>query len=244
MSSFLSFLTPARDKLFKDKDPQGTYALLAPLLRKKPANIAERRALYELAGLCLRELKRYDEAITLYNDIGDGYQAGYCELLHGRYANVQKHWLPLIQNRGNHWCLHLYGLITRQLATYPTLFQIRNHLESDIGNLIRAGQMPMVENIVSYADFMQQLNLETCKFIGRAFFNAREVEPACLDRAAEFLMKGQKALPNDPEVYYHLGQYQLEKGELDDARVMFNQCLLISPTFLPAKELMEAHSLL
>jgi len=243
MSSFLSFLTPARDKFFKERDAEGAYKLLAPLLRQKPANPAERRALHELAGLCLRELKRYADAVELYEAIDDEYQAGYCELLQGRAAHVQKHWLPLIQKRPNHWCLHLYGMMTRQLATYPTLFQIRNHLESDISNFIKAGQMPIVDNIVSYADFLQQLNLESCKFVGRAFFNARELDPACLDKAAPYFMKGQKALPNDPEVYYHLGQYKLEKGELGDARVLFNQCLLISPTFMPAKELLEAHHL-
>ena len=191
----------------------------------------------------MRALKRYGEAIVLYESIGDGYQAGYCEMLTGKYNNVQKHWVPLIQKRPNHWCLHLFGMTTHQLNSFPTLLQIRNHLECDLGNLIRAGQLKMAENVISYADVLQQMNLETCKFVGRAMLNARELDTQWLDRSLEFLMKGQKALPFDPEAYYHLGQYKIIKGELEDARLLLNQCLLISPTFMPAKELMDSVNL-
>ena len=242
-SSYLFFLKSARDRFYRERDPQGALGLLTPYLKKRPKDVIENRVLVELACLCLRTLKRYSEAKTLYESIQDNYQAGYCELLQGRYTNVQKHWLPILQKRTNHWCLHLYGMTTRQLNSFPTLFEIRNHLECDINNLIRAGQLTMVDNIVSYADFLQQFNLETCKFIGRAMINARDLDPAWRERGAEFLMRGQKALPNDPEVYYHLGQYKIETGELEDARLLLNQCLLISASFSPARELMEATNL-
>lgn len=234
MTGFLAFLTPIRDLFYKEKNPERAYQEIQPHLKAK-LSTEEKRAVYELAGLILRDMRKYADAVKIYQAIDDPYQAGYCEMLQGNVMAIRNHWGKATQRRQNHWCLTLFGMISRQLATYPTTFQIRNHLESDITNLIRAGQFEYLENLLTYCDFLVQLNPETYKFAGRSLLHS-----GWLDRAGPFLLKGQKTLPNDPEIYFHLGQYSYQRGMIEDARIMLHQCLLISPTYNPAKELLTA----
>jgi len=231
--AFLSYLQPARDLFFKQNDPQGAESALIPVM-DMPKSVAEKRATSELMGLILRSQKKFSPAVRLYDKMHDAYQAGYCAMLRGDLNQVQQHWSKLLAERQNHWCLHLYGMITQQLRTYPSLFQIRNHIESDIANLIAAGRSDYLENVLSYIDFLSQINLESPKFAGRALMHC-----GWLNRAGAFLIQGQKALPNDPEIYFHLGQYSIALQHYPEAKLMLKQCLLISPTYRPASELLE-----
>ncbi len=233
MAAFLSFLQPARDQFFRERAPQKALSLLEPFLKQAELSPFEMRAIYELAGLILVELKQYTEAASVYQQIGEEYQAGYCAMLKGDLFATQACWTRLLYQRANHWAISLYGMVTMQLNTFPTMLQVRNHLETDVYNLIQAQQTHYLENLLSYVDFLTQMNMESPKFIGRALMHA-----GLLERAEYFLLKGQKALPNDPEVYYHLGQYYAQIQQREDARLMLNQCLLISPTYSPALELL------
>jgi len=230
--AYLSYIQQARDLFFLQKDPVQAEAALRPLL-SKPDTPAEKRAVHELMALILRSQLKFNDALKIYEGMNDFYQAGYCLMLQGQLHNVQQYWGRTLLLRNNHWCVSLYGLLTRQLATYPTLFQIRNHLESDIANLIEARQMEYLANMLSYVEFLTQINLEAPKFAGRALMHAGQYE-----LARDFLVKGQKTLPNDPEIYFHLGQYSLALKHNTEAQLMLKQCLLISPTYRPAKELL------
>ncbi len=237
MAGFLTFLTPIRDLFFKENDPKQAYAILARYLNDRKLSAEEKRAVYELAGLILRAQKKYDDAIRLYSDIKDPYQAGYCEMLKGNLPSARNYWTRTIskpEGRENNWSLTLFGMISRQLQTYPTSFQVRNHIEADIHNLITAMQFDYLENLLSYADFLIQINPESYKFLGRSLMHSGWV-----DRASEYLLKGQKTLPNDPEIYFHLGEYSEKKELFEDARIMLHQCLLISPTYQPAKDILK-----
>lgn len=229
---FLDFLAPPRDRFFKAHDPEAAAALLKPIMAQ-PLSPEEKRAVYELMALAHRERKQFKEAMALYVAIHDHYQAGYCAMLMGDLQGVQTHWSQVVTERQNHWCRSLFGMIVHRLDCYPTIFQVRNHIESDIANLIAAGRVDFLENLLSYVDFLTQMNLEAPKFAGRALMHA-----GWLDRAGKFLIKGQKALPNDPEIYFHLGQYGVAQKHYREARLMLNQCLLISPTYTPARELL------
>jgi tetratricopeptide (TPR) repeat protein len=235
----LAYLNPIRDKLFKERNADTAYDLILPHVQQtksilKKMDDAERRAVIELAGLILRKQQRYDEAAKLYDIIKDDYQSGYCYMLLGDLNSARDKWRHLLEVRQNHWAVSLFGLVSRQLMTFPTMFQIRNHIESDIANLIIANQLPLLENLLAYADFLCQLNLESYKFIGRALFNI-----GWLDRCSDYLLKAQSTLPNDPEIYYHLGQYSEARGSYEDARIVLNQRLLISPSYSPAKDLLK-----
>lgn len=230
--AFLAYLNTPRDQFFKEKNPDAAAESLRPIMASVQSS-EEKRAVYELMALIHRSRKAYEEAIALYALIGDHYQAGYCAMLMGDIHRLQSHWTQVLMERPNHWCVSLYGMITHQMRTWPTIFQIRNHIESDIANLIEAGRHDYLENLLSYVDFLTQMNLEAPKFAGRSLMHA-----GWLDRAGTFLIKGQKALPNDPEIYFHLGQYGVAQQHYKEARLMLNQCLLISPTYTPARELL------
>lgn len=230
--AYLSYIQQARELFFRQKDPVQAEAALHPLLNK-PETPAEKRAVHELMALILRSQLKFNDALKIYEGMNDFYQAGYCLMLQGQLHQVQQYWGRTLLKRNNHWCVSLYGLLTRQLATYPTLFQIRNHVESDIANLIEARQMEYLGNLLSYVEFLTQINLETPKFAGRALMHAGQYE-----LARDFLVKGQKILPNDPEIYFHLGQYSMALKHYTEAQLMLKQCLLISPTYRPAKELL------
>jgi tetratricopeptide (TPR) repeat protein len=231
---YLSYIAPARDQLFKARNAKQAEILLQPFVQNPPVNPCEKRAVFELMALIFREQKRFEDAYTLYEAIDDSYQAGYCALLLGNIPMVQHQWGRTLQSRGNHWCISLYGMVTQQLRTYPTLFQIRNQLESDIANLIAANQTEFVRNLLRHVDLLAQLNLESPKFAGRALMHA-----GWLEEAGKFLVQGQKLLPNDPEIYFHLAQFSSLQHHYQEARLMLKQCLLISPSYTPAKELMQ-----
>ena len=238
--AFLGYLAPARDALYKDNNPDAAEKLLKPIFEGPIASEEERRAIYELMGLIYRAKKKYKKAFELYVKIDDYYQAGYSSMLGGDFQQMQAYWSTWRMERKDHWSFWLYGLISQQLHVviqnvnkYPTIFQIRNHIESDIANLIDAGRMDFVDSLLTYIDFLTQLNLESPKFAGRALMHAGQME-----KAHKFLIKGQKALPNDPEIYFHLGQFGMAQKQYREARLMLNQCLLISPSYTPAKELL------
>lgn len=230
--AYLSYIQQARELFYRENKPAEAEAVLRPLLGK-PEDVQERRAVHELMGLILRHQLKFSDAVKIYDGINDSYQAGYCVMLQGQINSIQPYWGKTLSERNNHWCVSLYGLLTKQLSTYPTLFQIRNHIESDIANLVAAKQGVYLDNLLSYVDFLTQINLETPKFAGRALMHAGYYQ-----QARGFLVKGQKALPNDPEIYFHLGQYSIALEHHTEARLMLKQCLLISPTYRPARELL------
>ncbi|WP_373532139.1 hypothetical protein [Vampirovibrio sp.] len=232
--AFLSYIQEARDFMFRDKDPAKAEAALRPFL-SQPESAEEQRAVYELMGIILRAQSQYSEAAKLYQQLGDHYQVGYCAMLQGKTQPMQQAWGKMLAVRQNHWCIALYGLIHRQLRSYPTIFQIRNHMESDLANLIAAQQTDYLESFLSHVDLLTQINLETPKFAGRALMNA-----GWLNRAGKYLLQGQKTLPNDPEIYFHLGQYSAALDHIKEARLMLKQCLMISPTYRPASELLAS----
>ena len=224
-----------RHLFFEAGDPARASELLAQFIRKKPKlSLVQQKAMFELAGYIAIEQKRYTEASNFFQQAANSYMAGYAHILAGQYAACIPLWQGLAKTRENHWCATLYGMITRQLRTMPSMIQIRNHLEVDIAYLIRANQYEAVENILFHCDWLTQTNVETPKFMGRSLLHSGWV-----DRARHFLLWGQKTLPSDPEIYYHLGQYSFQKQQWEDAKVVLNQCLLINPQYIPALSLLE-----
>ncbi|MDI6640735.1 MAG: tetratricopeptide repeat protein [Elusimicrobiota bacterium] len=56
------------------------------------------------------------------------------------------------------------------------------------------------------------------------------------DKAIEEFKKALKFNPNDPEIYYNLGLAYESKGELDEARKMYEKAVEINPNYSLAKE--------
>lgn len=229
-------LTQARKALFLEENPDEALQILTPALENPSALSKEYQvAMVELAGFSKIKLKRYTDAASLFDSIGDNYQTGYCHMLNGSLEKSVKYWQPLLQMRQNHWCLALYGMVSLQFNCIPTFFQIRNHAEADIMHLAASGQLLFMENMLKYTDFLADINFEAFKFVGRALFHAGFVK-----RAGEFLLRGQKLLPNDPEIYFHLGQYYHALEQYDEAKMVLQQCLLITPSYTPAIDVLNS----
>lgn len=236
-SAYLSFLSPIRQACYRDKDFDRAWKLIEPLIKKPDSawSVEEQRAVCDLAATILRAKGQFREAMVLYEAIDDDYQAGYCCLLLHDLEGLRPYWKQTLEKRRNHWCLTLFGLATLQLNSVPTMFQVRQFLESDISNFMKAGCQDFLENALTYATELAQINLESPKFLGRALLNSDD--PNWLEESIRLLMLGQKLLPNDPEVYYHLAQAKLRQQENRDALLMLKQALLINPGFMPAQDL-------
>ncbi len=59
------------------------------------------------------------------------------------------------------------------------------------------------------------------------------------EEALQFFLDIQKKMPNNPEVYYHLGLIYEAKNELQKAKEMFLKTLEISPNHNRAKKHLE-----
>lgn len=230
-----NFMKNARRRFFVEHDTLGALGMIRSIqAQKKKLGPAETRAFLDLNGSVLMANRQYAEAGKIFGEQNDFYMAGYCYLLLGKLDGVHYWWNRLQAVRENHWAFTLYGLATRQLQSWPTFLQIRNHIESDVAYLVQANQLQMLDNLLSYTDFLAQLNPESYKLIGRALFHS-----GLRQQAGPLLMRGQKVYPQDPEVYYHLAQFHCANEDFAVARLMLNQALLINPHYVPARDLLQ-----
>lgn len=182
-------------------------------------------------GLCYLENNELEKARDLYLKLNAHYQAGFCEILKGNIAAAKGIWKFCSNSEVKHWSICLETLLEGVLVAFPTFLNLRNHLEADLGYLLRSKQLQFADNIIYLLDDLVQINLECYKFVGRSLLNN-----GFRDKSVQFLLKGQKLLPNDPEIYYHLGQYSLQVKAYPEAESMFKHCILISPHYTPAKD--------
>lgn len=218
----------AHDLLVKDRSPETAIQFLTEYIdynENSPTNILH------WLGLCYLENNDYDGAKKAYLRFDGFYQAGFCELLKGNLEEAKYLWSKCINSEVKYWSQCLETICLGSIVKEPTFLNIRNHLEADFGYLLRAGQETYINNILNLVDYFVDINLETYKFIGRALLhNGYE------DVSVSYLLKGQKILPNDPEIYYHIGQYSQHVKAYGEAISMYNHCLLISPSYTPAKD--------
>ncbi|MDH4379340.1 MAG: hypothetical protein QE263_05495 [Vampirovibrionales bacterium] len=228
-------LIPIRTVLFQQGDARGALQALKTYQFKRGLAANERRAVMELVGLSYRILHEWEAAQQAFGEIPDPFQAGYCALLSGNVATAIRWWQPLIQKiNPNHWALSLLGMVTGQLQRWPSMLQIRNYLEQDVYALAEAGQGALLDNVLACAPILLQINPEAPKLMGRSLLYARH-----FSKALELLLLGQRTLPQDSEVYFHLGQCYSALNDTLQARRCLHQCLMINPDYKPAQWLLE-----
>lgn len=177
------------------------------------------------------ETANLDKAIEIYNSLEAYYQIGFCEVLQGNLSAAVNAWRHCPDSEVRHWAKCLETILKGYIHKVPTFLNVRNHLEADLGYLLRFNQIEYGQSIINLADNFEDINLESYKFIARAMLhNGHE------NMSVHYLIKAQQILPNDPEVYYHLGQYSMFVDAPKEAETMFKHCLLLSPTYTPAKD--------
>ena len=155
--------------------------------------------------------------------------AGYAMALAGVPQDAVADWEALLHRRPQHWCLHAFGLIKGTLAMPPSFLGIRLFLEMDLWTVLQAGRLDYADNITYFADVLQEVHLEAPKLLAKPWLYSGFPQ-----RAYTLLMQGLNRLPHDPEALYHLGHYYQLTGDNAQARLMWQQALMISPGFWPA----------
>lgn len=199
------------------------------------------RAVWELEGYAYQAQRKYRQAAEAFMSIPDGLLAGEMHLASGNipaavncFAKSQQ--IPGgTEQRDTPWGSILLGLITGKLHALPSILQVRQHLEANIALLLSAGQSHFLNNLARYSDFIAQVNPEGYKLLGRGVLHG-----GAAHLAGQWLLAGQQQQPQDPETYYHLGQWYAATGEPNKARRALNQCLMMSPMHPPADALINA----
>lgn len=216
------------DILIGKRNPQGAIDFIKNFIKE---NNVEDSGIQHWLGLCYLEAAQLDNAIAAYLEIEGYYQAGFCELLKGNDTKANEYWLNIPVSEVQHWSNCLKTIIKGKIIETPTFLNLRNHLECDLGYLLKFKQETFANNILLLADRLVDFNMESYKFIGRALLNN-----GYSNASVKFLIDGQKLLPNDPEIYYHLGQYSLMVGARGEAITMFKHCKILSPSYTPADD--------
>jgi tetratricopeptide (TPR) repeat protein len=223
----------ARREILVNKKPLNAIGLLLPY--KKTGG----KFLKQTLALAYFQNKQYLDALGLYYEIGQFYQSGFCYLLMENEAEAAKLWNKAPDSPAARWGKSLLSFINLKIDSIPSVLQVRSHLECDLGHLLTAGKIVYAENLISCDDFLYSINPESYKFIGKALMIAGHT-----NLAVTFFLKSQKAVPEDAEIYYHLGQYSFDIGAYEECLNMMRQCLSLNVWYLPAQRLLDKLSAL
>lgn len=178
------------------------------------------------------ELGNIPKALNYYKLAGAHYQEGFCELLLGNEPKAKELWYSIPENSAVLWGRSLLDFINLEIKKLPSFLQIRNFLECDIGHFIRTDNLEYAENLISCNEVLAQLNLESYKFIGRALFNY-----GFLAQSYKYFEKSRKLIDNDPEIYFHLGQYFYSTNDTKECIKMLDKCVELNKEYTPAIDL-------
>lgn len=227
-----NFLNDARKELLVRKNPINSINLLTELAKK--FDVRSNLLFRDTLALAYFENKDYQEASKVYFNMGELYQAGFCELLLGNIDTASHIWDDLPDSSARSWGKNIISFIKFESGSVPTYLQIRSYLESDLGHLIQANRLDYAENIIKYDDILMAINPETYKFIGKALFNN-----GYPDISVKYFLKSQKLIPQDAEVYFYLAQYGYLTQAYQETKHMLDQCIILNHHYTPAKIMLK-----
>ncbi len=185
-------------------------------------------------GTVYFENLEFEKAKTVFIELDEKYQIGYCELLLGDIETARQCWEEAPDSGPVNWARCLPDLLNLDVVQIPTFLQIRNHLESDLTYLIRSNNLNFANNLIECSQVFININLETYKYIGRALLNNNYPH-----LGLKYLLEGQETLPQDPEIYFHLAQYSLMTNQLLECKHLLKKCLNINKAYSPAKKMLQ-----
>jgi len=192
------------------------------------------RNYHDLVAYSHMALQQWPQAAQAFTKGFNPYMAGYAYWLAGQYEQCRPYWLQLIQLKRNHWCQVLFGLACGQASLPPSFLQVRNHLEVDMGYLMQAQREDLLQRLLSRVPWLAQANPEAYKYAGRALmYGNRWIE------ARPYLLKAQALYPHDAEIYFHIGQLELQSQNHAHAKLALKQCLFMNGEYNPARWLLE-----
>lgn len=221
-----------KDLLVKKKPSNAIKSLLA---LSKNENFVNNNLYKNLLAMAYLENKNYSGAANTFLEIGETYQAGFCELLQGKIDTAADLWFnSTSESEACNWGKCLLYLINSDVNYLPSFMQIRNHLECDISYLIRANRLDYAENIIKCSDELVAVNPEAYKYIGKALTYS-----GYTNLAVNYFLKSQEMIPQDSEVYYYLAQYSISAKIYEEGKNLLKKALELNQHYVPAKNLLD-----
>lgn len=218
------------------------FELLKIIFAKKDYTLAEKLCTSNVSDDSLKTLakilffeKKYERAEVLFKKLKMFTEYGYCRLYQNDKKGADKVWFslkdtsPLIM-----WAKALSGFIEKEQRREPTFFQIRNFYETDLDTLLSLKMTKYAENLINSVQYFADINPEVYKFTARVLFNHGYTE-----FAEKFLIPAKNIVYEDTELHVIEAQVRLAKNEKYAAIKSLENALDISPTYYPAKKMLE-----
>ncbi|HSA06482.1 MAG TPA: hypothetical protein P5556_04825 [Candidatus Gastranaerophilales bacterium] len=231
--SVKDLIIKARKEVLINKNYFKALISISEIEKTNALNDEEKLFLKNTAALAYLENKEYNKAAELYKEINENYQAGFCELLLGNEQEAERLWHNAPDAPACQWGKCLLDFIKLKKGKKPTFFQIRNHLETDIGYFIQANRIKYTENLIKHDELFMSVNLESYKLIGRTLLNY-----GFFNMARKYLLKSLQILPNEAETLYFLGRYYYLTGAYRECQITLGKCLESNFDYTPARELL------
>lgn len=181
------------------------------------------------------QTNQYKEASEIYSELDLPYQQGFCELLQGHFSIAQRVWLGAENSPAINWARCLLDYIWGDYFQNPTFLQIRNFYELSIEYFLQANQTVYAENLINCVPDLAEVNMEVYKYTGRALLNS-DYYSFCL----QFFQKSAEIMPQDPEIYFHIGQYYLKCNNIVNAKFNLEKCLRLNSAYTSAELLLKS----
>lgn len=175
-----------------------------------------------------------ERVIDYFKSNNHQLEYGYACLLTGDLARAESILSPLTSARAE-WGYKIIPFLKGEHGEFPSFFQIRNFLELDITLFFKYGQIEFIQNILNIADFFQDINRETYKFLGRVLF-----KHGYYGAAKTFMDKSLSDYYNDVELHYLYVEFYLAHNDKENALKAVNTCLRLNPNYYPAVKTSKA----
>ena len=188
-----------------------------------------------IADICLI-LGKFELAGNTYNKADNPAGTAFSLILQKEIQKAKEVLINTSNSPAKFWCEFLTELFSesKNIKKWPPFFTIRQFLELTVYLLSRSKNQHYISLLIKSLNKLLDINLDSEKFIGYAYFHSGDLENALL-----FLNNAIKRNPYDGEIYFILGKLYLQKGSPHDALAMLKNASLYLPDHAPTKELLE-----
>ena len=231
-------LNQARAHLWQDRNPSACLKAL-PTWPQWQQQQGHKHLLHhpiwvDCMGQALMQSAQWAAAQQHYSYFKRWELAGLCAVAQNQLPQAITLWRQQLQHQPKAWPHSLQSLLQRNLQHWPSFLQLRCRLEYTLWVLYHSQQWPPLDLLLAYMDLLAQVNPEVYKLAGRTLLHCQQFSSAKV-----LLSKAQQAMVTDSENYFHLGQWYQASQQPSEAQRMFKQCLLMQPSYTPAKAALE-----
>lgn len=135
------------------------------------------------------------------------------------------------------WCHFLIELFggQKQIKRMPSFLVVRHFLELTVYYLLLNKNTPFVLAILQNLNKLLEINLDSEKLIGYAYFSFGD-----LDYALKLLINASKRNNLDGEIFFMLGRLYIMKNNYHEAMSMLHNAQLLLPEHYPTQVLIES----